>query len=339
MRQNLPEFFNITSADLDRLKAHHESYAQVFRRLADAAAIPPFSDDDISRWARHPLGMGLARLASQGDLSPEELKIGMARLQAVPTDLLQNVYDGEISVDTDGASFSIDVDRGVSLTLISVDRNVAQAEFDSHLAIACAVLGDRWRAFLAPVTTLCLVEASGYAAIPHYSGSSNMLFGAMQAGRLAAPWITAEVLTHEAAHMWLSLIEDDEEFADDGWTQKAYLSPWRDDARPISGIVHGVYVFSMVAAALARWVERGGPATNEVLERLALVCAQVRSAADTVRNHPRVIPFVRQMTSEAIDRVVSCELAVPFEIAERARLRLHDHAARWREVHPHLISR
>ena len=321
-----------------RLTAYRASTAAVFRRLAEAAATPPWTDGDVGLWARHPLGMGLSRLATQGDLTPDELRKGMDRLQQVPGDILRMIEGGQIAVDTDGASFSLDFDRGVDFSLIPLDRQTAQEQLDSHLSVAVSTLGESWRSYIGPVATVCLVDAAGYSAIPHYSGSSNSLFGAMQAGRLSASWITAEVLTHEAAHMWLSLIEDQEEFADDGWTEQAYLSPWRDDPRPISGVVHGVYVFSMVAAALTRWIERDGPASDSVLERLALVCAQVRSAAATVQGHPRVIPFVRSMTLAALERVARCEQVVPVEVAARATARLAEHAARWRAAYPHLVT-
>jgi hypothetical protein len=326
-------------ADLGtRLDSYRKSSVSVFRRLAEAAATPPWTDEDIERWARHPLGMGLSRLATQGDLTPDELRKGMDRLQQVPSDILRTIEAGRIAIDTDGASFSLDFDRGVDFALIPLDRQTAQSELDDHLAVAISTLGESWRSFIRPVATICLVDASGYTAIPHYSGSSNSLFGAMQAGRLSAPWITAEVLTHEAAHMWLSLVEDQQEFADDGWTTQAYLSPWRDDPRPISGVVHGVYVFSMVAAALARWIERGGSSADAVLERLALVCAQVRSAAATVQGHTGVIPFVRSMTQEALERIERCEQVIPADVAGRARARLADHAARWRAAYPHLVT-
>lgn len=329
----------LLDADEDgRLATYLSSAAEIFKKLAIAAGATSWMADDVGHWARHPLGMGLARLAIQGELTPSELQTGMTRLRQVPKETVQIIASGGIAVDADGASFSLDTDRGVSLALIPVDRHSAQVELDGHVQSATAILGESWRGYIRPVATLCLVGATGYAAIPHYSGSSNSLFGAMQSGGLTAPWVTAEVITHEAAHMWLSLIEDKEEFAEDGWTEKGYLSPWRDDARPISGIVHGVYVFSMVAAALARWVQRDGPFTDEVQERLALVCAQVRSAAATVMGHPSVIPFVRVMTEAALERISASELELPPEIMNRATVRLAEHAARWRAAHPHLVN-
>lgn len=54
----------------------------------------------------------------------------------------------------------------------------------------------------------------------------------------------AESVLHECMHLQLSLIEDVVPLVVDA--NKVYLSPWRRATRPISGVVHALYVFRVI---------------------------------------------------------------------------------------------
>src|SRR6185369_10165192 len=62
-----------------------------------------------------------------------------------------------------------------------------------------------------------------------------------------SPYYIGDVIVHEFHHHRLFAIEEDGPFldepADDLETVARYCSPWREDARPLHGILHGLYVF------------------------------------------------------------------------------------------------
>ena len=67
---------------------------------------------------------------------------------------------------------------------------------------------------------------------------------------LATPDVALRVfesLVHEAMHLQLSLIERVTALASD--TRRCLLSPWRTELRPPIGILHGSYVFTVIARA------------------------------------------------------------------------------------------
>jgi len=57
-------------------------------------------------------------------------------------------------------------------------------------------------------------------------------------------FLLAAALIHEFSHLELAVIIGIEPIFKDGG--QLFRSPWRDDSRPIGGIVHGVYVFTQV---------------------------------------------------------------------------------------------
>jgi HEXXH motif-containing protein len=63
----------------------------------------------------------------------------------------------------------------------------------------------------------------------------------------------AEAILHESMHLQLSMIEREVPLiAED--LECAY-SPWKHEVRPISGLLHGLYVFAVIHQVCERWVE------------------------------------------------------------------------------------
>jgi HEXXH motif-containing protein len=88
------------------------------------------------------------------------------------------------------------------------------------------------------------------AGVP--SSSSNSVPGAIWITEDAEPSIIAEQLVHECTHALLFLCQESDPLLDptshgDGWDGPRVYSPWRDDPRPLAGLLHGAVVFTRVA--------------------------------------------------------------------------------------------
>jgi hypothetical protein len=84
------------------------------------------------------------------------------------------------------------------------------------------------------------------------SSSSNAMPGAIWLTDHDDPAIVAEQVVHECTHALLFLCQEldpliDPEAHGDGWAGDLVYSPWRDDPRPVAGLLHGVAVFTRVA--------------------------------------------------------------------------------------------
>jgi hypothetical protein len=58
----------------------------------------------------------------------------------------------------------------------------------------------------------------------------------------------AESLIHESMHLQLTLLDSTEHLAFDD--RASGYSPWKDEVRPVAGLLHGLYVFAVIHQAL-----------------------------------------------------------------------------------------
>ncbi|MDW3681612.1 HEXXH motif-containing putative peptide modification protein [Cupriavidus sp. CV2] len=87
-------------------------------------------------------------------------------------------------------------------------------------------------------------------------------------------WRVAEAIVHEAGHLQLSLVERVVPLI--ASPQAQYYSPWRKAARSVNGVLHGLYVFGMIA----EWMTRSSAPTSHVRQRLADINQEARQLAD-----------------------------------------------------------
>ncbi|MDP9645454.1 aKG-HExxH-type peptide beta-hydroxylase [Paraburkholderia caledonica] len=87
-------------------------------------------------------------------------------------------------------------------------------------------------------------------------------------------WRVAEAIVHEAGHLQLSLVERVVPLI--ASPQAQYYSPWRKTARPVGGVLHGLYVFGMIA----EWMARSSAPPSHVRRRLADIDQEAREIAD-----------------------------------------------------------
>ncbi|WP_281821379.1 HEXXH motif-containing putative peptide modification protein [Sphingobium sp. BS19] len=86
----------------------------------------------------------------------------------------------------------------------------------------------------------------------------------------------AEGVIHEAMHLELTLLENDRPLVQS--PADTMLSPWREEARPIGGVLHGLFVFSCLHTAFRMLVSgTDAAATDHVQGRLHDIAEEVSS--------------------------------------------------------------
>jgi len=86
----------------------------------------------------------------------------------------------------------------------------------------------------------------------------------------------AEGVIHEAMHLELTLFENNQALVRN--TADTMPSPWRDEPRPVGGVLHGLFVFSCLHAAFRKLA--GGTdaaAADHIHGRLRDISEEVRS--------------------------------------------------------------
>jgi uncharacterized protein len=166
------------------------------------------------------------------------------------------------------------------------------------------------------------------------SSSSPETFGAVAMSQPPDRCTLAETLSHEMQHLKLSALKDVVTLTepDDG---RRFYAPWRDDPRPIAGLLQGAYAFLGVSGFWRRQRHHEeGAAVIRAHAAYARWRAATLLAIGTLRSSGRLteagMEFVQGMA-----RTLSTWMADPVPEEARALARQQDeqHRARWRSVH------
>lgn len=134
---------------------------------------------------------------------------------------------------------------------------------------------------------------------PYGRGSfTNMTYsdlpGAFVLSVVDNPWELADTIIHEFHHNRLFFLEEDGPFFADAEQNAAsdarYYSPWRDDLRPLDGVLHAVYVHLPVCDYWARVLQASGVERQVrayALDRLTRFPAQIALGLRQLRRFGR----------------------------------------------------
>jgi hypothetical protein len=184
--------------------------------------------------------------------------------------------------------------------------------------------GESWRRFVSVIKSVSLVTVRGMPDLPFFSGSGNDIWGSMHMSNPAHAAILAESMTHEAAHFWLHAVEEVGELADQAWSDETWVSPWREDPRPIGGVIHGIHVFSCAATVLASWLRVGVNVprcvdTGFLGRRAATLVAQVEAGISEFKRNGRGTTIGQSICSASENRIRQLEPLIPASDQQSAR--------------------
>ena len=168
----------------------------------------------------------------------------------------------------------------------------------------------------------------------HLSSSSPDTFGAVAMSEPPDPETCASTLTHELQHVKLCAVLDIVKLTapDDG---RRYYAPWRDDPRPIAGLLQGAYAHVGVSEF---WRRRrhlaAGVAQLRAEGQFALWRAETTRVIDTLLSSDRLTTsgtdFVRRMSQTASSWM--SERVSP-QARAFARSEAENHLAHWEQRH------
>ena len=260
----------------------------IWSLIAAAAAIRAGADARLELPVRtglvHLPGISSWRVDKTADTVPIEIRGGTARLPAGSTPIpLRTLTAGSVSIVLDDLDPYRDCyGRPAAARLADEEFAAWQDEFRAAWQL---IERDYPRYALGLAAGLSVVVPLA-SADPgrHASATARDAFGAVAIARPGDPAVLALLLMHEFQHVKLGAVLDvlDLHDAADG---DEYYAPWRDDPRPLEGLLQGSYAHLAVtdywrirrlatgseatAAAFARWREQ----TMEAIGTLAASAA------------------------------------------------------------------
>jgi HEXXH motif-containing protein len=186
------------------------------------------------------------------------------------------------------------------------------------------------KAFATVVSTL--VPLADTSITDPRSATYGWTFGAIGLSSPRSSVSVAETLVHELHHLILGALEDIHRLVSDDSDEPVGYAPWRDDPRPLSGVLHGCYAYLGLTAFWRRQRKIGGQHDRMRSEvefarwRLATL-----DAARRVAGSPTLTPTGRRVVT-GISRQLRRWRADPVtpEAERLAREARTEHWTRWR---------
>lgn len=230
------------------------------------------------------------------------------------------------------------LEQGRSFGPVSLSTNQV-AKFADMLRRLEGWMGHEWADFVSPIRAVTIVEVPGYPDLPYFSGSSSEIWGAVHTCWPSDEAVLVEMLTHEAGHHWIHLFEELGALADDCWEGDNWPSPWRNELRPLGGVIHGTFVFAAAAAALCFLIRERSIAelidVRSAATRAAYLAAQVEYGRDLCVKSGLLLKNGTLVTEAATRSLESVMSHLPGELYTNARRmvreRMADKFASWRQ--------
>ncbi|MFJ8535712.1 HEXXH motif domain-containing protein [Streptomyces sp. NPDC093591] len=226
----------------------------------------------------------------------------------------------------------------------SEPRPLSEAEAEAWASL----LGDAWKVLLRddPVSAgamrdglMSVAPTPARERFRPYSCTAAAAFGGVVASRPDDAAQLAATLVHEVQHIKLGglihLGPLTVPAPDPQVPEELFYAPWRDDPRPLDGLLQGIYAFLGVTRFWRAHRHAADPAYAPLAHfEFALWRGQVWSTLNLVRGHERLTALGRRVVeclSERCAQWMTEEVpAAELRLAEDAA---HDHFARWRAHH------
>lgn len=157
-------------------------------------------------------------------------------------------------------------------------------------------LGKEWINLIRVIKYMTIIKIKTKANTDNFSGTSTNSLGAIHFCKPFTEIKLLECITHEASHIWLDRLEyNGLELAKNGWTQNKFKSPWREDKRPISGIIHAVFVFSKVCIYLIKYYKK--TKNLNALRRIIYLSSKIDTGLNTLKKCNSITPLGKKINT------------------------------------------
>jgi hypothetical protein len=193
----------------------------------------------------------------------------------------------------------------------------------------CPTLGERICAELRWIIPMHEEDGGGH------SMTLANLPGVIFVGATSGPDLMAELIVHEYLHTLLHAVAETRPLIDQEIGGLANYSPWREDARPAEGILHGIFVFTGVTLFWLDHLEPTSERAAYAADRVSTLAIQLEAAVESL---------LKAGTGEIVQRVVTLangcialvrRTALPEEQLANARLRAAHHFSQWSKHREH----
>jgi len=185
-----------------------------------------------------------------------------------------------------------------------------------------------------------LVPVYSHAIDVHRSQTFREIPGLLILSWMSDTSVIVEALVHEYHHHKLNALLNLDPIIVEGSPEEIYYSPWRDDPRPLSGILQGIYVFQAVLEFWHKILTTDIPVLQEkrLQQRVYTAKQQLQTALQVLKTNAE-FSLVGQGLIEAIEENID---RVEPEVSQTEKqlidVRLKEHQQKWEAANPNLVG-
>lgn len=163
------------------------------------------------------------------------------------------------------------------------------------------------------------------------SAASREAFGAIGAARPVTPDLLALLIVHEFQHVKLGAVLDSHDLYDPDDGGRLFYAPWRDDPRPLEGLMQGTYAHIAVTDFWrVRRLSASGPAVRAAEAQFARWREQTAAAVDELAESGVLTPLGERFVAGMGETIAGwSEEKVPQAALADARRAAEIHRAAW----------
>jgi len=185
-----------------------------------------------------------------------------------------------------------------------------------------------------------LVPVHSHAIDVHRSQTFREIPGLLILSWMSDTSVIVEALVHEYHHHKLNALLNLDPIIVESSLEEIYYSPWRDDPRPLSGILQGIYVFQAVLEFWHKILTTDIPVLQEkrLQQRVYTAKQQLQTALQVLKTNAE-FSLVGQGLIEAIEENID---RVEPEVSQTEKqlidVRLKEHQQKWEAANPNLVG-
>jgi HEXXH motif-containing protein len=185
-----------------------------------------------------------------------------------------------------------------------------------------------------------LVPVHSHAIDVHRSQTFREIPGLLILSWMSDTSVIVEALVHEYHHHKLNALLNLDPIIVEGSPEEIYYSPWRDDPRPLSGILQGIYVFQAVLEFWHKILKTDIPVLQEkrLQQKVYSAKKQLLTALKVLTTNAK-FSLIGQALIEAIEENIDrVEPEISQIEQQQIDLRLKEHQQKWEAANPNLVG-
>jgi HEXXH motif-containing protein len=187
-----------------------------------------------------------------------------------------------------------------------------------------------------PLGLKALVSVRSPSVEIHLSTTFQEAPGLVTMSWTPSVWVIAEALVHEYYHQKLNALTNLDPIIIGPSLDAVYYSPWRDDPRPLAGILHAVYTFQGILEFWNSLLKSGIQLNDEerISHRIYKIRGHVQMGINSLREYAH-FTLLGEALLNGIEENYKQQNSYPLKLDEMSKQQIDtkraEHQARWEE--------